>query len=82
MQGRQKRRYGSGIASVSRAETSPLTVGVVTMARIRAAISSSASRLAMPAAFSGFAASKMRLPASASEKGSTAAATCPISARR
>jgi hypothetical protein len=54
----------------------------VTIERIVAATVSSAVRFGMPAALSGLAASKMRLPASASENGAVAAATPGRSARR
>ena len=82
LHGRQKRRYGSLILGVSAVDTSPLTVGRVTMSRISVAISSSASRTGMPASLSGLAASKTRLRASASDSGETAAATSATSARR
>jgi len=59
-----------------------LTVGLVTMRRISAATVSSASTVPMPAALSGLLASKMRLAASASDRGATAAATDPTSERR
>ncbi|CAN5870769.1 hypothetical protein BH20ACT6_BH20ACT6_20530 [soil metagenome] len=55
--GRQCRKYGGSISSVSRAETSPLAIGSTTTERIVAAIASSASMLVMPAAFNGLAAS-------------------------
>jgi hypothetical protein len=59
-----------------------LTIGPVTIERIAAATVSSASRFEIPAAFSGFEASTMRLPASASENGAVAAATPGRSTRR
>jgi hypothetical protein len=67
---------------VSRRDISPLTVGPVTIPRIAVATVSSAVRFGMPAALSGLAASKIRLPASASENGAVAAATPGRSARR
>jgi hypothetical protein len=57
-------------------------MGSVTIDRMASATTSRAVRLAIPAAFSGFAASKMRLPASASENGAVAAATPGRSDRR
>jgi len=71
----QNRRYAGSIKAVTWVETSPLAIGLVTTDRIAAATASRASRLLMPAAFSGLAASKIRLPAPTWENGSTAAAT-------
>jgi len=42
---------------VSRVDSSPLTIGAVTIDRMAAAMVSSAARFGMPAAFSGLAAS-------------------------
>jgi hypothetical protein len=67
---------------VSRPDISPLTIGAVTIDRMAPATVSRAARFEIPAAFSGLAASMMRLPASASEKGAVAAATAGTSARR
>ncbi len=82
LQGRQNRRYGSSSMLLNRPDTSPLTIGAFTIERIVDATTSSASTLPMPAAFNGFVASKIRLPASSSENGSTAFATPGRSVRR
>ena len=59
-----------------------MTIGSATMACIRSATVSRAVNAVIPAALSGLAASKIRLAASASEYGETAAATEARSARR
>ena len=70
------------MTAVSRVDISPLTIGSVTIERMASATVSSAVRFGMPAAFRGLDASKMRLPASASENGWVAAATAGRSVRR
>nr|WP_197025858.1 hypothetical protein [Nocardioides sp. URHA0020] len=61
---------------------SPLTTGSVATSRITPAMWSSASSTGIPACFNGREASKIRLAASASLHGATAAATCAASDRR
>ena len=63
-------------------DIAPFTMGLAAMSRISPAIRSSASSTGIPAAFSGFEASKTRLAASASENGATADATAAAWSRR
>jgi hypothetical protein len=67
---------------VSAVESSPFSVGLVTIARCFSPRTRSDSSTGMPASLSGFDASKTRFAASTSDSGAVATTTRRTSARR